>query len=50
MKDENGEIMHEAQTEYGIERVKFVQQLMNEGLMSSRILHNGRNIVLKKAL
>lgn len=34
MQDANGEIKHEAQTEYGIERVKLVQQLMNEGLMS----------------
>ena len=34
MKDENGNILHEAQTEYGIERVKFVQELMNEGLMT----------------
>lgn len=34
MKDENGKILHESQTKYGIERVKFVQQLMNEGLMT----------------
>ena len=34
MKDENGNILHEAQTEYGIERVKHIQKLMNEGLMS----------------
>jgi putative aldouronate transport system substrate-binding protein len=34
MKDENGKILHEAQTNYGIERVKFVQQLINEGLMT----------------
>ena len=34
MKDENGNILHEAQTEYGIERVKYVQKLMQEGLMS----------------
>nr|WP_309101480.1 extracellular solute-binding protein [Fredinandcohnia onubensis] len=34
MKDENGTILHEAQTELGMERVKFVQKLMNEGLMT----------------
>ncbi len=34
MKDENGKILHEAQTDYGIERVKFVQKLMKEGLMT----------------
>lgn len=33
MKDKNGEILHEAQTKYGIERVKYVQQLLREGLM-----------------
>lgn len=34
MKDEKGQILHEAQTEYGIERVKFVHELLAQGLMT----------------
>ncbi|WP_245844283.1 extracellular solute-binding protein [Oceanobacillus rekensis] len=34
MKNDDGEIQHEAQTDYGIKRVEYVQQLMNEGLMT----------------
>ena len=34
MKDEQGNILHESQTKYGLERVKFVQKLMKEGLMT----------------
>ena len=34
MQNEDGEILHESQTDYGIKRVEFVQQLMKEGLMN----------------
>jgi putative aldouronate transport system substrate-binding protein len=34
MKNEEGKILHEAQTDYGMKRVEFVQKLMKEGLMN----------------
>ena len=34
MTDESGEISHESQTDYGVRRVEYVQQLMDEGLMT----------------
>ncbi|MBP2079579.1 extracellular solute-binding protein [Oceanobacillus polygoni] len=34
MKDESGEILHEAQTDYGMKRVEHVHQLLDEGLMT----------------
>ncbi|MFE6169471.1 extracellular solute-binding protein [Viridibacillus arvi] len=34
MTDKSGKVLHETQTNYGIERVKYVQKLMQEGLMT----------------
>lgn len=33
LKDKDGEIKHESQTDYGLERVKFVQGLLKDGLL-----------------
>lgn len=33
LKDKNGEIKHESQTDYGYKRVQFVRQLFSEGLL-----------------
>lgn len=33
LKDENGDIKHESQTDWGLKRAEFVQTLMDEGLM-----------------
>eukprot|EP00130_Batrachochytrium_dendrobatidis_P008565 XP_006683440.1 hypothetical protein BATDEDRAFT_93198 [Batrachochytrium dendrobatidis JAM81] len=34
MKDDNGEILHESQTDYPMERVEHVHELMEQGLMT----------------
>ena len=33
LKDENGKLLHESQTDYGLKRIEFVQKLMSEKLM-----------------
>jgi len=37
LKDKNGNILHESQTDYGMKRVEYVHKLFNEGLMNPEV-------------